>query len=347
MYSSRYVTSFLIEVEMKGGDCDKSLSILLKDIRDWFMRTLEYQQERKSLKGKVTISIILAMVTCGLMLNLVPSEYVDMIIGEMMYQVATTFTLILCVILYVVSSNKLGGSYLDLEIDTDSTNRALRDFDYVRTFNEKNHFKPMIIKLCMMIPVIGVEIYFDLTWVVLPTTLLTALLLFEPYQRRNMARKRVVREINKMFPVWIRNLVLHLQTDNVQVALRNSLENCPAILKKEVTRLLVRLDADPTSMTPYLRFLEDYEVSNLKMSVNFLYALSEFGSDDMLAQLDYLIEQNSHLTINEEKLRNEDALSGMSMMILAPMLISVFKLMIDLMLFFNTFMGYIDTMSTM
>lgn len=343
----RTLHSFLVEVETHGGKCDKSLSILLRDIRDWSMRTLEYQQERKSLKGKVTISIILAMFTCGIMLNLIPSEYVEMIVGQMLYQVATTFALILCVLLYVYANNKLGGSYLDLEIDGHASQRALRDLDYVRAFNEKEHFKPMVIKLCMMLPLIGVEVYFDFVWGVIPTAIFTVFVLFEPYTRRNNARKRVIREINKVFPVWIRNLVLHLQTDNVQVALRKSLDSCPAILKKEVTLLLVRLDADPTSMTPYLRFLEDYEVSNLKMSVNFLYALSQFGSDDMLSQLDYLIEQNSHLTINEERIRNEDALAGMSMLILAPMLIAVFKLMIDLMLFFNTFMSYISSYGNM
>ena len=73
-----------------------------------------------------------------------------------------------------------------------------------------------------------------------------------------------------------------------------------------------------------------------------MYALSEFGSNDMLSQLDYLIEQNDQLTINEEKIRNEDALAGMSALILAPMLISVLKLIVDLTLLFETFMGYIS-----
>ena len=338
----RTVHSYLVEVEMHGGDCEKSLSILLRDIRDWSMRTLEYQQERKNLKGKITISIILAMLTCGLMLNLIPEEYVEMIIQKPLYQVATTVVLILCVLLYVYSSNKLGGSYLDLEIDKDVTRRALKDMNYVDTFKEKDHIKPAVIKTCLMLPLLAVEFYFNIYWGMLPTGILTVFLLFEPQVRRNRARKRVIREINKMFPTWIRNLVLHLQTDNVQIAIRNSLGNCPEILKKEVTRLLVRLDSDPTSMVPYQRFLENYEVSNLKLSVNFLYALSEFGSNDMLSQLDYLIEQNDQLTINEEKIRNEDALAGMSALILAPMLISVLKLIVDLTLLFETFMGYIS-----
>lgn len=339
--------SYLVEVEMHGGVCDKSLSILLKDIRDWSIRTLEYQQERRNLKSKITVSIVLAMITCGMMLNLIPEEYVSMIVVNPVYQVATTFTLIMCVLLYVFANNKLGGSYLDLEIDRDHTKRALRDMEFVDTFKEKDHIKPAVIKTCLMLPIVIAEVYFKIYWGILPTGIITVLLLFEPQVRRNRARIRVTREINKMFPTWIRNLVLHLQTDNVQVAIRNSLINCPEILKKEVTRLLVRLDADPVSMMPYKRFLENYDCNNLKLSVNFLYALAEFGSDDMLSQLDYLVEQNDRLTIDEERIRNEDALAGMSTLILAPMLISVFKLIIDLTLFFNTFMGYIENYSGM
>ena len=53
----------------------------------------------------------------------------------------------------------------------------------------------------------------------------------------------------------------------------------------------------------------------------------------MLAQLDYLIEQNSQLSIAEEKLRNEDSLAGFSTLTLLPMLFAVLKLLLDLMLF--------------
>ena len=50
----------------------------------------------------------------------------------------------------------------------------------------------------------------------------------------------------------------------------------------------------------------------------------------MLGQLDYIIKQNDHLTLNEERIRNEDSLSMMSMLILAPMAISILKLVLDM-----------------
>ena len=84
--------------------------------------------------------------------------------------------------------------------------------------------------------------------------------------------------------------------------------------------LIEGLDDDPDSNIPYSEFLKAYDVPSLKLSVSYLYAISQFGKEDMLMQLDYLIEQSAVLSINEEKIRNEDALAGFSMLGLAPML---------------------------
>ena len=77
-------------------------------------------------------------------------------------------------------------------------------------------------------------------------------------------------------------------------------------------------------------FCKEYDIPDIKLTVNFLYYLSNFGSDEMLGQLDYIIKQNDHLTLNEERIRNEDSLSMMSMLILAPMAISILKLVLDM-----------------
>ena len=79
--------------------------------------------------------------------------------------------------------------------------------------------------------------------------------------------------------------------------------------------------------------MKQYDVPELKLAINYLYSISQFGSEDMLTQLNYLVKQNSKLTVTEERLRNEDSLAGFSMLMLVPMLLAVFKLLIDLVLF--------------
>mgnify|MGYP003320422700 CR=1 FL=1 len=45
--------SYLIEIEENGGKSDRSLNMLLTDIRNWASRVLVYQQERRNIKSKI------------------------------------------------------------------------------------------------------------------------------------------------------------------------------------------------------------------------------------------------------------------------------------------------------
>ena len=76
----------------------------------------------------------------------------------------------------------------------------------------------------------------------------------------------------------------------------------------------------------------------MRLSINYLYLASQFGTEDSLAQLDYLVAQNTQLTIQEEKMRNDAALAGINLFIFAPMLVAVIKLLLDLSLFLSQFM---------
>ena len=331
---------YLIEVENNGGDSARSLNMLLDDIRSWSSRTLVYQQERKNVRNKITLSIFLAMASCGFMVHLIPTEYSDQIIANPMYQIGTLLVLVACILLYVVASNKIGISYLDLELDGEITARALADVKYISDYNKKNRLKPMIIKTCMLMPFIVVCMWQKQWVLVLVLFVMTLALVFQDMLKKASAVKRVTKEISKMFPAWVRNLVLYLQTENVHVSIKKSYDSCPEILKFDVKDLLLNLEKDPVSMRPYKEFLKDYSVPQLKMSVHYLYSIAQFGTEDILAQLDYLIAQNNQLAITEEKIRNEDSLAGFGILVLAPMFFAVIKLVLDLVLFLQVFTGY-------
>lgn len=146
-----------------------------------------------------------------------------------------------------------------------------------------------------------------------------------------------------MFPQWIRTLSLSLQVDNVHVSIRNSYDKAPLIIKHDIENFLEDLAEDPVSAKPFNRFLSDYNVPTLRLSINYLYLASQFGTEDSLAQLDYLVAQNTQLTIQEEKIRNESALAGINLFIFAPMFVAIIKLLLDLMLFLSQFMGIMQS----
>ena len=90
--------------------------------------------------------------------------------------------------------------------------------------------------------------------------------------------------------------------------------------------------------------MKDYDLPEFKSAVRFLYSLAEFGSDDMVTQLDQLVQQNAILSAAAEDLRNQSNISLLNTLTFAPMLIGSAKLIVDLILFFTQFMSYMGNM---
>lgn len=335
----RVLHDYLRNVENNGGRTDTTLNIMLEDIRDWAERVLTYQSDRKNVQSKTLISICCAMLSCGIMVNLIPQEYSVQIIDNMVYQIGTVICLMLNVIVYVFSSSQVSVSYLDNEMDKKKEDNIKKQAAFLANWHKKNHMKTGLIKALILSPLLVIGIYFKMFGLVIGVGIGMIFVLINDYIKKNNYLRNVTDEIKKVFPIWLRNLILYLDTDNVHVAIRNSYESCPYILRDEVENFLDALSEDPVSMRPYLNFLATYNVPELKLAIHYLYAIATFGSEEMGKQLDYLVKQNSKLEITEERIRNEDSLSGFALMILIPMLIAVLKLMLDLLIFLGVFMG--------
>lgn len=335
--------SYLIEVENSGGKSAHSLNILLTDLRNWTSRVMEYQQERRAIQSKVTLSILLALFSVGLMLNLIPIEYRSEMVAMNGYQWGTLVVLVGCIMIYYLGASRVCKSYLDNELDKHTENRFKKCAEYVAKYESKDHRIPRIIKTIIVLGGIGCLIYFKMYIGILPIAVAGIYLILGDMLKKISCVKQITKEIMKMFPNWIRSLILYLQTENVQVAIQKSYKGSPEVLKPEVFKLIEGLDDEPDSAIPYSDFLSAYDVPSLKLSVSYLYSISQFGKEDMLAQLDYLIEQSSVLSINEEKLRNEDALAGFGMLGLAPMLLASVKLALDMTLFLNIILGMMSS----
>lgn len=330
---------FLIECEEHGGESAEALEMLINDIRGWSERTLDYQAQRKKARNDVILSVMLALLTCGMMINLIPSDFTAGIIAQSMYQIVTMACVIANIFIFIVVQTKVSKSYLDIELDGDSSDYAVRKREWLERYNRKDHFKPMIIKVCIMMAFILVEVLLKLEYyIIVPTAIMALIVLVFDGLRKNSAVSVVTKELYMMFPQWIRTLSLALQTDNVHVAIQNSVVTCPRIIKHDVEHFIEDLADDPVSAKPFNKFLSEYNVPTLRLSINYLYLASQFGTEDSLAQLDYLVAQNTQLTIQEEKMRNEAALAGINLFIFAPMLVAIIKLLLDLAMFLSQFM---------
>ncbi len=103
---------FLIAVERNGGRHDTTMKILLEDVREWDIRTNQFKQNQ-SVKGfSLLISILMSVGVCWFMTNILPDELGGDISGNIVYQIATSFMLIVMFIMYLFGNRKLTRSWI-------------------------------------------------------------------------------------------------------------------------------------------------------------------------------------------------------------------------------------------
>lgn len=336
------IHAYMKEVETTGGDSRKAMSILLQDVRDWSIRSVVFQRKRLQIRQRVLISIVLALFTCSMMFNFIPAEYINEIISNQVYQLCTTGVLAMCMLIYLFICNKLSKSYLDNELREGQTNIAVHYVKKLENYNKKKEVKNLVFIGIIMVAASVVCFILDLGYIALVPLGLMLYFIFDYMTKISSWKKKIAKEINMEFPTWLRGLILHLQTDNVHVALKNSLKVAPDVMRPELKKLLVGISAEPNSIIPYTVFMADYNVPELKSSIRFLYSLATFGTDDMISQLDQLVQQNAILAAAAEEARNDSSLAMINSLTFAPMLVACAKLLVDMGLFFMCFMGYMS-----
>ena len=149
-----------------------------------------------------------------------------------------------------------------------------------------------------------------------------------------IAKRHVTRGIQMLFPRWLMEVSLLLQSENVQVAIAKSYEDAPALLKPELKILIEKLRLHPTDMEPYLSFFQDYPLPEVQSAMKMLYSISEGTGGNASNQISDIIRRNQVLMNTAEQMKNEDALAGMYALFLAPQLTGSLKLLVDMLAIF-------------
>lgn len=149
-----------------------------------------------------------------------------------------------------------------------------------------------------------------------------------------IAKRNVTRGIQMVFPRWLMEVSLLLQSENVQVAIMKSYDDAPPLLQPELKRLVEQLRLHPTEMEPYLSFLQDYPLPEIQSAMKMLYSISEGTGGNASSQIADIIRRNQVLMNKAERMKNEDALAGMYALFLAPQLTGALKLLADMLVIF-------------
>lgn len=325
---------FLAKVETQGGGYKESITVLLNDIHSWTERVYTFQSDRKNIKTKILLVILMSLLICGAMTYSVPPNFA--ITTDPVYQWSTTIALICFMVVYAQVQSKLNSSWL-----------GNPDEDYIGFFNA---YKRVLTKSeaelrKKSLPLAGAGVlvalygYFGLHSI--PIAIMGAamviVLLTQPKRSMRVARKTVTRAISKEFPGWLRDLSLQLQKENVQNAIVNSIPEAPIVLVPGLKQLQHDLDEDPVTIRPYANFLKDFDLPDVQSAMKMLYSLNAIGKDEVVAQMNGLIIRNQAMLDSAERLKDEDATALSGMLVAVPMAIVTIKMMVDMVLLILSF----------
>ena len=333
----RNIHRYLIDIERTGADYQKQLDILLNDKNNWITSVSKMQKEFNRAKRNVDISIIGVLICC-----LVPTKLLSntvSISNIYAYQVCTVIALAVALILYIKTDSKTTVNWLKQK-KTYSDEEITEKYTKVVTYDKnKQKIKSLIYAI---IPIIA-TVYFSSIHNAIGISVGVIVSIFLLNQHSidyNMKKKIVSREIEKELPLWLLNLSLLIQQDNIENSIAKSLPDAPAVLKPAIRKLNSELAETSEDITPYLNFLLDFNIPVVQATMKMLYAISSGSTVNPEEQITELINRNTQLIAKADSLAQEDIETKLKLMIFAPNIIGIFKIGVDLILVLLSFMQY-------
>ena len=328
------IHSFVIGAQRRGGDAGGSILLLAKNRAMWAERVMNLQKEFQIVKRNIMIALVATMLICILPLYLLGG---DLDISSIpLCQISAVVLIGICMLIYVKADKKLCRNWIEKEVDsTGMGKKYLQVRDYDEAKEAKSSQKMAIIPVILFI---GAFIYFKNIAVLVAGVVVVLFFLNQHKIGHSLAMKKVAREIEKQFPNWLMEVALLLQTDNVQMAIRKSMDSAPEVLVYALEDLIYQLEEDPNAIEPYHRFLKEYRNPDVQSAMKMLYALSSGNAGDVTKQVEELIDRNNAMMDKAEKLEQEDKIAGMKVYILLPSLLASFKLMVDMALLLVVFL---------
>ncbi|MBR3811959.1 MAG: hypothetical protein IKJ16_06505 [Agathobacter sp.] len=321
------VHHFMTHVEYYGGDIEKPVSLLLADKSRWERRMQEAIAERKKQFVNIILSVAAALLICGVIVHL-PVMDMD-ISGEWLVQIFSVIVIVANDLIILKAQKFLMVDWIRLQL-TEKEDYYVKKMQEFKTYNEKkekrrSRFLGLIgIAFCILFACMKNE------WLVLGGLLLTLLFLNQHRVGYGLLRKSLMKEVKYAFPNWLLDLVLLLQSENVQVALEKSKEHVPGVLKEELYLLTERLEKQPEASEPYYLFLKEFQIPEVHSAMGVLYSLSIGNSGNADKQISELVEKNLTLLDDTEKDLIKNSASGMYALFLLPVVVASFKLIVDM-----------------
>mgnify|MGYP001638471587 FL=1 len=298
-YCKRLISlhEFIIKIEKQGGEFEEYINIILSDIKEWSDRTELFRRDIDRIRRNVLISIGATLLTCGFMAYLIPKEY--SFTGNIVYQISSMIIILIMLVIYIFVYKKLNIDWLKEE---SFLNPEMGDKYYDLIMKSQNEKIKFMDKLSI-----------------------------------NKVKKRMRREISKVFPDWLRQVALNLQQQTVQSSIENSYDDAPYFLKRPIRHLLIDFEEYPIGIEPYDNFLQELDMPEIQSSLKMFYCINELSKEETYKQTNAIIDRNNKMLKQAEEMKNKDRIGLAGTLSAGPMMVGVVKIIIDMVLMILVF----------
>lgn len=281
---------FLSEVENVGGKHTVALDIMLDDLREWDIRTNQFQQNQ-AIKGTgMLVSILMSLGTCWFMSNILPADMGGDISSFGLYQVLTTISIIVMFFIYRLAARKLTRSWIadDAEVDQDIIDQ---DCESIKNYYDNNK---------------GTKPVFAL--------LRTQKELAKKFPR--WVLRFALLASTRAIPAALRSSI-----SSCPNIMRAELEKLTKAIDENPTGIEPYLD--------FFGYLKKEELTQIRSMMLMVYSLSEYGSGEIDKHVLSIVKRNYALQAEAEKIQDEERLAKFSLFTTIPMIIACVVMMID------------------
>lgn len=329
-YSSKHmqdVHKFMVHVEYYGGEIEKPVNLLLAAKSRWEKRIKETIAHRKKQWIDILLSVVASLFICGAMLYL-PVMNMD-ISAHVLVQIGAVLVVVIDDLVVLFGQHYLTENWIGLQLieDEDSYVQKMEAF---HNYDEKKEKRISLGLGGVSLAATVACFIWGQEWLVVVMLLLTMFFFNQHRIGHYLMERQLTKAIQYAFPNWLLDLILLLQSENVQVALMKSREYVPGVLRQELALLTERLELQPEDSEPYHRFLEDFSIPEIHSAMGSLYSLSIGNSGHGDRQIGELVDKNLELLDMTETEMLRASAAGMYVLFLVPVLTASFKLVLDM-----------------
>jgi hypothetical protein len=324
----------MVHVEEYGGAISRPVDLMLDDKGRWEKRMRLLGAERRKMFFDIALSVAVSLLICAMIIY-IPAANMD-ISTSAISQALTVVVVVLDEFIISRGQQFLAVDWLAMDIEFgEGEEKRIREF---YQYNEKKE-RRLSVFLCVLTGIATAACFFFGKKMYGAAGLLLMVVMINQHRiGRSLARKNIIKSVKCAFPVWLMDMILLLQSENVQVALQKSQDNAPDILRPDLELLNDRLQLAPESAEPYHAFMQEFQIPEVHAAMSMLFSLSIGSSGQADKQISELITQNLEMLDVVEKDRLHDKSSGMYLLFLAPILTASLKLLVDMAIFMMTFL---------